>query len=232
VLLLTAGFALVAGWADVVCFKAFGSFAALMTGNTVKMGLSVFDNNSSTGNESDAGYYGSILGSYIFGVWLINLIKHFCPSRPGWAASPICMALFLTSDLLHAPTADSKWRVCLLAPCFGMQNSITFGGPMAVNTTIITGNMAKIGDALWKVCAEGKVIVPLRATVKPIVALVATFAGAITGAAVLLKASNGETEWKFWPIGVLQLLCFVAHDYLFHHPSVPADGHASQTSLV
>jgi uncharacterized membrane protein YoaK (UPF0700 family) len=146
------------------------------------------------------------------------------------------MALFLAADLLHAPTAGSKWRVCLLAPCFGVQNSITFGGPMAVNTTIITGNMAKIGDALWKMCAEGRVIAPLRATVKPFAALVATFAGAVVGAAVLLRASTGETEWTFWPIGVLQLLCFVAHDYLFHHPPV-LDGHGrggqdSQTSLV
>ena len=171
---LTAGFALVAGWADVVCFKAFGSFAALMTGNTVKMGLAVFDGSSSRSNSSnttagqagsggsggsggnggsggsDTAYYGSILCSYIFGVWLFNLIKHLCPARPGLAASPVCVSLFLIADLLHAATSDSKWRVCLLAPCFGAQNSLTFGGPLSVNTTIITGNMAKIGNALWK----------------------------------------------------------------------------------
>ena len=165
---LTAGFALVAGWADVVCFKAFGSFAALMTGNTVKMGLAVFDGSSSRSNSSnttagqagsggsggsggsDTAYYGSILCSYIFGVWLFNLIKHLCPARPGLAASPVCVSLFLIADLLHAATSDSKWRVCLLAPCFGVQNSLTFGGPLSVNTTIITGNMAKIGNALWK----------------------------------------------------------------------------------
>jgi uncharacterized membrane protein YoaK (UPF0700 family) len=200
---VTAGFAVVAGWADVVTFKAFGSFGALMTGNTVKMGLSVFD--SEEPGAADAAYYGSILCSYIFGVWLFNLIKHFCPARPGWAASPVCMVLFLAADLLHAPTSDSKWRVCLLAPCFGVQNSLTSGGPLSVNTTVITGNIAQIGNVLWKTCAEGKALAQLKAIVKPLTAWAATFAGAVAGAAVLLRASSSETRWMFWPIGVLQL---------------------------
>ena len=217
---MTAGFALVAGWADVVTFKAFGPFSALMTGNAVKMGLSAFDSETSDG--IGAAHYGSILCSYIFGVWMFNLIKHFCPARPGWAASPVCMALFLATDLLHAPTSDSKWRACLLAPCFGVQNSLTFGGPLKVNTAIITGNMAQIGNVLWKTCVEGNVLVQLKAIVKPLTAWAATFAGAVAGAAVLLKVSHGETRWMFWPIGVLQLLCFVMHDYFFGALPIPA----------
>jgi hypothetical protein len=117
-LVLTAGFAVVAGWADVVCFKAFGSFAALMTGNTVKMGLSVFDGtdagaNSSSGSfnqksaddddaattpDNEVAYYGSILCSYICGVWMFNLIKRFWPVRPGLAGDALLSQLLLDSS--------------------------------------------------------------------------------------------------------------------------------------
>ena len=214
--LLTSGFALTAGWADVVCFKTFGSFAALMTGNTVKMGLSVTKSvtGSSEQGADDVLYYISILCSYIFGVWLFNLVKKVWPARPGWAASLVCVALFLMADILDGPTSGSKWRVCLLAPCFGMQNSLSFGGPLAVNTTIITGNMAKVGNALWKMCADRTCIKPLKAIIKPLTAWVATFMGAVAGATVLMKVGDGNTEWMFWPVGVLQLFCFVMHDYL------------------
>jgi hypothetical protein len=71
--MLTAGFSVVSGWADVVSYKAFGSFAALMTGNTVKMGLSVVD------DELNGYYYASILCSYIFGVILFNWCKYINP---------------------------------------------------------------------------------------------------------------------------------------------------------
>ena len=90
--ILTVGFALVAGCADVVTFKAYGSFAALMTGNTVKLGLSVFDEKLKI---IDAVYFFAIICSYIFGVWLYNLMKHFFPGRSGLASSPICLALFV-----------------------------------------------------------------------------------------------------------------------------------------
>ena len=36
------------------------------------------------------------------------------------------------------------------------------------------------------------------------------------------KVSHGETRWMFWPIGVLQLVCFVMHDYLFPTLAVAA----------
>ena len=75
--LLTAGFAITAGWTDVVVFHCFGSFAALMTGNTVKLALSLFDEKL----KDDSGYFISILCSYIFGAWLFQLCKHVCPGE-------------------------------------------------------------------------------------------------------------------------------------------------------
>ena len=60
-------------------------------------------------------------------------------ARPGWVAGGTILVLTVLADVLHDPTNDSMWRVCFLTPGFGMQNSLTFGGPMSINTTIITG---------------------------------------------------------------------------------------------
>jgi len=40
---LATGFAFTAGWVDVVTFHAFDSFGVLMTGNMVKLAISIFD---------------------------------------------------------------------------------------------------------------------------------------------------------------------------------------------
>ena len=101
-----------------LCFKSFGSFAALMTGNTVKLALAPFEKDENS-SAVDSAYYASILASYIFGVWLFQWAKVFRPNRPGWVASPLCLIIFVLVDVLFIPTDDSKWRVVLLAPCFG-----------------------------------------------------------------------------------------------------------------
>ena len=211
--ILTACFAVAAGWADLVCFKEFGSFAALMTGNTVKLAISLVDDNG-----YPPVYYLCILGSYIMGVIAFQLCKHVHPRRPGWAASPIILLLMCVTDLLHGPTSNNHWRVCLIAPCFGMQNSFTFGGPMAINTTIITGNMQKLGIAIWKALKEGNCRAQLKAASRPLTAWLSTFAGALAGAAVLMRASWYSNRFLFVPVGVLQALCFVTHDHIYGRP--------------
>jgi uncharacterized membrane protein YoaK (UPF0700 family) len=242
--ILTAGLSFAAGWADVVSYKTFKSFAALMTGNTVKLGLSITEPGQ---DAAESAYYVCIMLSYIFGVWLFQLCKRLHPGnelstpptalsqiadrlrtatgtagRPGYVAAPICMALILVCDIMGVYVSDSKWRICLISPCFGIQNSLTFGGPMAVNTSIITGNMAKIGIALWKAMAEGKGKAQLKAVIKPLTAWFSTFVGAAIGAAVLLKLAEGN-EHMFLPVGVIQVTCFVTEGYIFGKPRKPND---------
>ena len=103
-------------------------------------------------------------------MWLFQLCKAKFPRRPAWAASPLVLALMVLADVLNASTNRSHWRVCLIAPCFGLQNSMTFGGPMAINTTIITGNMMKIGVAIWKAMSQGGACEQLKAASRPLAA--------------------------------------------------------------
>lgn len=69
---------------------------------------------------------------------------------------------------------------------------------------------------VWKTgTTDGKFLEQMKAVLKPLTTWVATFAGAVGGAVVLMKvAAGGDTRWMFWPVGVLQMLCFVTHDCL------------------
>ena len=96
-----------------------------------------------------------------------------------------------------------------------MQNSLSFGGPLVVNTTIITGNMQKLAVALWKAMHTGECCEQLKTILKPLAAIVATFAGAVCGAAVLMKGRDNDNRWMFIPIGAMQMMCFVTHDHLY-----------------
>ena len=73
-----AGFAFTAGWVDVVTFHAFDSFGVLMTGNMVKLAISIFDDKK---NGTDAGFYISIMMSYMLGCTLFQIIKRYFPSK-------------------------------------------------------------------------------------------------------------------------------------------------------
>ena len=82
--MLTAGFAIAAGWADVICFKGYSSFAALMTGNTVKLALAPVEGDDGGSNSV---YFVAILASYIAGVVLFQVCKKFQPGVPRGAAT-------------------------------------------------------------------------------------------------------------------------------------------------
>jgi hypothetical protein len=69
--------------------------------------------------------------------------------------------------------------------------------------------MAKIGNALWKVMTGGKCLVTAKSILRPATAWLATFVGAVAGAAVLQT-----TAWLYTPIGILQFILFFVHDFL------------------
>ena len=53
------------------------------------------------------------------------------------------------SDVLAALAGPSKWYVCFVAAAFGAQNALSGSEKvLGVNTTIMTGNLQKVGAAL------------------------------------------------------------------------------------
>ena len=206
---LTLGFAFAAGWADVIGFVRYASFAALQTGNAVKLGKAASIKKPSTGE--DVAFYACVFLSYIAGCVLFEEIKRRVPTRPSRVAAPVCFTLILASDLLYEKIGLSRWQICLLAPDFGIQNSFTFTGAMATNTTLITGNMAKLSIAINKSLHCG--FPPLRDFVIPLCTVLATIVAAIAGGFTLVYCTDMDVSWLLIPSGVIQVICMLLHDF-------------------
>merc|ERR1719310_1073857 len=104
--LLTLGFAFAAGWSDVICFRRYESFAALMTGNTVKAGIA-----SATESEErviNVVYYLCLVFSYIVGGLIFEIVKAQKPKRIGFILAPFCLGMNVLSDLLYKFTGSNR----------------------------------------------------------------------------------------------------------------------------
>mmetsp|Transcript_10262 Transcript_10262/g.18954 ORF Transcript_10262/g.18954 Transcript_10262/m.18954 type:complete len:269 (-) Transcript_10262:392-1198(-) len=218
--ILVIGFACAAGWSDVICFRRYQSFAALMTGNTVKAGIA-----SATQTEKDFDrwldvvYYISILLSYIAGGVIFEAVKARKPNKAGMILAPCCLALNVLSDVLFKLSdvddlKATRWQVCLLSPTFGIQNSLSFGGSMAVNTTIITGNSQKMSQCLYQLCSGKLTTDKAKSFVPPLLTILSTLLAACAGAFVLMDVSGMDASWLFLPSGVLQAVMMCLHDYV------------------
>eukprot|EP00929_Paragymnodinium_shiwhaense_P067193 TRINITY_DN33825_c0_g1_i1.p1 TRINITY_DN33825_c0_g1~~TRINITY_DN33825_c0_g1_i1.p1 ORF type:complete len:284 (+),score=66.29 TRINITY_DN33825_c0_g1_i1:92-943(+) len=207
---LTFGFSFAAGWSDVVCFVRYGSFAALMTGNTIKAGIAAAT--ESDRRVQDTLYYLCILMCYISGGTIFHATKARAPKHIGKLMAIVCLGLNILAEVLNQIFGNDKWQVCVLAPTFGIQNSLTFGGAMQTNTTIITGNMQKLSVALYQLLSRQMDKKKLMAIATPAAAIVTMFLSAIAGAVVLMDFAKMNAAWLFMPAGVLQAIMLVIHD--------------------
>lgn len=216
--LLTLGFAFAAGWSDVICFRRYESFAALMTGNTVKAGIA-------SATESDERvmnviYYLCLVFSYIFGGLIFEGVKSYKPKRIGFILAPLCLVLNILSDVLFKFGGNNRWQVCLLTPTFGIQNSLTFGGSMATNTTIITGNSQKMSQFLYLFFVRKLTVAKAKEFIAPFFAIVSTLLAACLGAFILIDVKKMDAAWLFLPSGVVQAAMMVMHDVAFAEPAL------------
>ena len=214
-ILLTVGFSFAAGWADVISFMRYEAFAALMTGNAIKLGVVAATKDPARG--VDTAFYACVIFSYIAGCVLFSEMKRRIPTRPSRFAAPVCFTLILASDVLYEEIGLSRWQLCLLAPAFGIQNSFTFGGALGTNTTIITGNLAKLGIAISK--SLHCECPPLKDWVCPLCAVLAKIVAAIAGGFTLVYGTDMDVSWLFIPSGVILVICMLLHDLWLQGPA-------------
>ena len=214
-IILIFGFSFAAGWADVISFVRYKAFAALMTGNAINLGVAASTKDPAAG--ADAAFYMSVIFSYIAGCVLFSEIKRRIPTRPSRFAAPVCFTLILASDVMYEEIGLSRWQLCLLAPAFGIQNSFTFGGAMATSTTLLTGNMAKLGITISK--SLHCEFPPLKDFVYPLCVVLATIVAAIAGGFTLIYGTNMDVSWLFMPSGVIQVICMLLHDFWLQGPA-------------
>ena len=141
-LAVAASLAFLSGWADVICLARFSAFAGMQTGNAVWLGRDMAE-----GKAVDAAFHLIIICSNMLGVMLYELSSRTSVSLRLVAVVVGCATV--SADLLDAFVGSSRWSVCFVAAAFGAQNALTANDArLSVNTTIMTGNVAKIGAAL------------------------------------------------------------------------------------
>ena len=141
-LVVAASLAFLSGWADVICLVRFSAFAGMQTGNAVWLGRDVAE-----GRPIYAVFHLTIICSNMLGVMMYELSARTNASLRLVAVLVGCATV--SADLLDALVGSSRWSVCFVAAAFGAQNALTANDArLSVNTTIMTGNVAKIGAAL------------------------------------------------------------------------------------
>lgn len=127
----------VGGWVDAISYLRFDTFAGAMTGNTVLLGISVFEQ-----SPRQAAYHLALIVVFVVFVALSGWLGRL-GLRPA-------MLLMIESLLLVGSSFSADpWIACLLAAGMGIQTAVVpkFLGA-SVNTVFITGNIGRLGEAL------------------------------------------------------------------------------------
>jgi uncharacterized membrane protein YoaK (UPF0700 family) len=129
--------AIIAGYADAVGFLRYDTFAGLMTGNTILLGISV-----SNGKFGAALFELLIIAVFTTGVVLARIFLRLV--RRPWVPMTVVSVLLVACGFLRRDIAAPT-----LALAMGIQNSAAnrFNG-IALNTVFITGNLQKLGEGL------------------------------------------------------------------------------------
>lgn len=133
--------AFLTGWADCLFVKKFNFFGTMMTGNSMKVGMALVD-----GRLRDAGFYVSIIASYVFGVGLFRRAELSYKDKAMNAFfAPIVAACFVFSDYWTwlSPNKSRFVPAMLLSFAWGIINSV---GSEVTGTLVfvLTGGMTRM----------------------------------------------------------------------------------------
>jgi uncharacterized membrane protein YoaK (UPF0700 family) len=130
--------AIIAGYADAVGFLKYDTFAGLMTGNTILLGIVI-----SNAKLASAVFELAIIVIFIIGIILARILLRVYgnPRVPMTLVSALMIICSLVRRDIAAP---------MLALAMGLQNSAAnrFNG-IALNTVFITGNLQKLGEGIF-----------------------------------------------------------------------------------
>lgn len=147
--------------ADVVCANRYDFFGNMVTGNSIRLALSLADAKWST-----AVYFAAIVSGYMTGGtvfasidWYLNQhhrddTKAVQSMRALSAMAPASLIAFGLVDILRLVLHDPKWVLPLLAIGFGMINAAVLDATSIV-ANAVTGHFTKIGVGLANVALRG-----------------------------------------------------------------------------
>lgn len=128
-----------AGYVNAVAYLGLHAFVAPMTGTVIATGFALSD-----GNWTEAGHELMVIGAFTAGVVMARLLRRF-----GWGGAP---GWLLSAGILAASAFRPLEGLVSLIPIAAsigcLNGSQTVFGPTTLNTTFITGNLERIGEAL------------------------------------------------------------------------------------
>lgn len=161
--------ALVAGCADTLGFLNYDTFAGLMTGNTVLLGLSL-----ARQHFPHAALYAAVLAAFWCGLLASRTaLRLGSPARLPIAGT---LAMVVLCNFL-----STRWAAPALAFGMGLQNAAAtrFAG-VTLNTVFLTGDLQKLADGLLSHLLPRSAAEPVRP--QELATLAMVWAGYLAGA--------------------------------------------------
>jgi len=220
-LALVVALALISGFADVITWVRFESFAGLQTGNMIFIGEAIFVQ-SLPGAFATISYKLAMIASHFFGVFLFCALAHVTrwPVRVGSLLLAALTAAAAVLDLLF----ESRWAACPVSASLGAMNFVSspntlLEGKVFMMTTLTTGNLQKCAKMLFYAVSDHGLNAEERAqTLYAAATILSTICGASLAGLALYASPFGTatTSPSWWLLFVAGAQCatLLYHDFL------------------
>jgi uncharacterized membrane protein YoaK (UPF0700 family) len=187
----------------------FNTFGGMMTGNTVKLGITM-----AQGDWACTGVYAACISMFALGtVFALYMIQKIGTLKFQHAFLLVFVACFVLTDgiaLLVDPTPTSyniyaSLASSLVAFALGAQNLLSQkSGVVKANTTFMTGNIQKMAEAAWNAWQKRKSGGLSKADQRAAAVLFCTWISYVGGGACGAATASVVTfHWSLTPVALL-----------------------------
>jgi uncharacterized membrane protein YoaK (UPF0700 family) len=207
---IATGLGFVAGYCDVIFLYRVGAFVGMQTGNVIFFGAYIGELKWLTSL-----FYATLITVNALGAGIFEAIEAQRLKNPLKTAALISLVLFAATELINYYGHGSQWQAVPMSIVMGLQNAIGLkpNSFLAINTSIVTSILHKIGGALYHRAFEGEIsahsfdFLILGSSV-----VIGTVCGAVTGGFIIQYAGL-QKWWETIPAAVLQIALYICHDY-------------------
>jgi len=195
-----------AGYADVITYSRYGSFAASMTGNTIFAGRVL-----AQGLWHDVFFYICIMLCWTGGSCMYHEVEKLCPRRGGtWAALVVALISTVIDVGYNLSAHKHRWWILGLVPIFGVAEAFAIGHLHVATTGVAKQlfGLSRFRDVLVQGNTAGR-----REFFFSLVMIVGMMTGAVVGER-LVVIFGLEVPWCFMPVAPVVAAAVYVHERL------------------
>ena len=148
--MFVSSMAFITGFVDVICYRRYGCFVNMMTGNTIRFATALAES-----RLKDAFFYVSLISSYAIGVGMFRVMdlkmRHGndtkmtgeSPLQILTTVAPVVAVLFVLADAVSHFFANNRIHAPLLSMGFGLTNAATADATGGTILYAMTGHITK-----------------------------------------------------------------------------------------